>query len=233
MGFRAGLTPPHPLRAQLRHQRALGGRLARGYSLGSRRSGSRARIWCSPRGVRCLPRGRTPPGRAGAAGESGACARTASRDPPWRPALGWRSPLSPTPRGAGPAVARPPARSCPAPPREIGPVARGRRVQSFSVRGRERTWGFVPSALGWRRGSCGTETVYLLPDRVIYTGTHSPSGCRDDPSPGEEFCRCTQNVSPGPPGLGCGAAAGSVSRGVARLLHWTSGAPPPPPSLPL
>lgn len=110
---------------------------------------------------------------------------------------------------------------------EIMSGARGPCVQSFPVPGGERTWVFVHWDSGRERGSCGTEAVYLLPDRVIYTGTQHPSCCQDDPSPGDEFCRCTQNVSPGPPGLGCGAAVASVSRGVLGLPDPRSGGPPP------
>ncbi|XP_034863974.1 synapsin-1-like [Mirounga leonina] len=134
-------------------------------------------------------------------------------------------PFPPRPRGRGPSIARSPAPSCPAPFGDTVPVARGPCVQSFQVGGRERTWVFVHWDSGRERGSCGTEAVHLLPDRVIYTGTHHSCCCQDDPSLGDEFCRCTQNVSPGPPGLGRGAAAGSVSPGVGELPDPRSGGP--------
>lgn len=225
VGFPAGLSPrrgeePRPPRG--REREASEGLLT---GLSEKRQPRARLVLCERRPVPALGAGHAAPASGRRAG--GACVRegNASRDPRQGQRRALRTPSPPLPGGGGPGGARSPAPGCPAAFREIGAAARRPCGRSFRARGGERTRVFVHSDLGSERGSCGTQAVYLLPDRVTYTGTHHPSGCQDDPSPGDEFCRCTQNVSPGPPGLGCGAAAGSVSPGVRELPDPRPGGP--------
>lgn len=227
-GFRAGLGPSRP--EELGPNRALAGKLGRGYSQlpEKRQPGvhlvlSKLRPAPAPRADQTGPRGLP-------AGGSGACGGTARRDP--LPGRRWARSLSPVPHSPGvqgPASLGPQlaaaghlsAKSCLWP----AVLACG-HFKSAAEKGpgslSPRTWGGGGAPAEPRPCTWCPIGLFTLAHTALLVA-------RTTPAPGTSFAGAPKMSPPRPPGLGCGAAAGSVSRGVADLPDLISGATPPPP----